>query len=1000
MEDITVRKNGLVYTADSKCVLGIDGTSSAFTGTVPNGAVKVGDEAFTCCNLTRISLPESVREVGSCLFSNSAKLEWVHLPSGLRKLAPYLFSGCAALTHVEMPLELSELPEGLFSGCASLTDIPFRFGVSTLPAAVFAGCSSLVSIAIPNTVNKICRGAIADCKNLQTIILPAALQEFEDGAVSGCPKLLRLRFAGENPRFYTSADGKILYRKNSGGEDTAVFKVEGAVYQAVPSVKEECDNPSIIDFAEDDDEVLTDNTLDSFQDEIEDDAEEQVAAPVQKPTAAEPAGNAAPEAQAANASDIDSRMAEIMRQDTPPSIPNFSISDIPEASEEELAASKLSATKKPAAKTAENAAPAAQAANASDIDSRMAEIMRQDTPPSIPNFSISDIPEASEEELAASKLTATKKPATKPAENAAPAAHAANASDIDSRMAEIMRQDTPPSIPNFSISDIPEASEEELAASKLTATKKPAAKTAENATPAAQAANASDIDSRMAEIMRQDTPPSIPNFSISDIPEASEEELAASKLTATKKPAEKPAENAAPAAQAANASDIDSRMAEIMRQDTPPSIPNFSISDIPEASEEELAASKLTATKKPAENAAPAAQAANASDIDSRMAEIMRQDTPPSIPNFSISDIPEASEEELAASKLASTKKPVVKPAENASPAAQAASTSDIDSRMEEIMRQDTPPSIPNFSISDIPEASEEELAASKLASTKKPTASPAAQAANTNDIDSRMEEIMRQDTPPSIPNFSISDIPEASEEELAASKLTATKKPAEKPAENAAPAAQAANTEETPDADAARRAASIVEEDLAAHAGLDMGPVVAEEPPESMKENPVSTPAAEPEDEFDEKAVMQNLFFESKKVMQKNMNSADPFARILYVFAEHLHEGELGQVFSARLENCCERLSKLHGFTSVYYFYGIDLKNEKFRKQFQKIMQNKDAVYAVAAGSLSDLESEQCVFAANAGIGIDKESMSAQLAKAADPNTPCLKLLLQDALQ
>ncbi len=141
----------------------------------------------------------------------------------------------------------------------------------------------------------------------------------------------------------------------------------------------------------------------------------------------------------------------------------------------------------------------------------------------------------------------------------------------------------------------------------------------------------------------------------------------------------------------------------------------------------------------------------------------------------------------------------------------------------------------------------------------------------------------------------------------------------------------------------------------------------------------------------------MQNLFFEAKKVMQKNMTASDPFARILYVFAERLYEGELGQVFSARLENCCERLSKLHGFTSVYYFYGIGLENEKFRTQFKKIMQNKDAVYAVAAGSLSNLEKEHCVFAENLGINIDKESVSAQPAKAADPNTECLKLLLQD---
>ena len=48
MDEITSKKNGLVYSDDESVVVGIDSSSDGFTGTVPYGPVRIEEEAFSC----------------------------------------------------------------------------------------------------------------------------------------------------------------------------------------------------------------------------------------------------------------------------------------------------------------------------------------------------------------------------------------------------------------------------------------------------------------------------------------------------------------------------------------------------------------------------------------------------------------------------------------------------------------------------------------------------------------------------------------------------------------------------------------------------------------------------------------------------------------------------------------------------------------------------------------------------------------------------------------
>lgn len=596
----TVKKNGLIYSVDLKTVYGIDSDSAEFQGIVPNGAERIEEDAFSCCDLSEISLPDSVVEVGANLFCNSKNLIRVKLPSGLKKLSPFMFYGCSSLKRIEMPLEVEEFPEGLFAECSALEEIPFRAGIRVLPENVFLSCSSLKSLVIPGTVKKICKNAISGCSELSTIVLPEELEEFEEDAITDCPELSRIRILEENTNFFTDEEGASLFRKKPDGQSELVFEIGKKIQSEVPDFSPipESENPSVIDYSNDAEENDDSDEIDLF-----------------------------------------------------------------------------SAGKKNVIINGDNALK-----------------------------------------------------------------NGINESE--------------------------------------------------------QKSDAKEIEETNVEVSEIET-------------------------------AETPAENP----------NMDSLLAEIMSQGKLYDDGDFSIMNIPEATEEEIQAEKLTPTEH-------------------------KEDFVPSI------EIP----------------KPVVH------------------------------------------ESSGE----------------------TQESMDERIADIMSQE----IYNFSISAIPEASQADIEADRI-------------------------------------VAEGDFAAG---------VESADSSVPEIPVSDSDEENYDD-DEKAVMNNMIFESDKIEQINLIPDAEEQKILFVFAENLAEGQFGKIFSSRLVKCAKRLAEIHKYTSIYMFSGVDIENEKFRIQFSRYMKDKSVVIACSAGTLSAVDERTREFAGLIGVPLEKDALDEQVRLARSEGADCIKLLIQDNL-
>ena len=342
--EATITKNGLVYSVDMKTIYYAD-DSGEFKGTIPNGVERIEDEAFSCCAVEKIYIPDSVTSVGSNLFENATSLKSVRLPSGLKKLSPYMFAGCSSLEQIEMPFEIESFEEGLFAGCSSLKEIPFRAGIKELPNYVFSGCSQLRSLILPNTIEKICEGAVSDCENLTTLVLPASLKEIEEGAFEGCFNLCHIRLNGENGYFRVDDAESSLYKKNPDGTETLILHLEGNTLSEVPTFHEvdESAPVSILDFNEEDDIadddsdiILTQEELDKVCPRTEDSSEDIMQK--HESVISNPIENFATEESNADVAD---RLAEIMGQSSVSTSDEISADEIPYATAEELEAGCL-----------------------------------------------------------------------------------------------------------------------------------------------------------------------------------------------------------------------------------------------------------------------------------------------------------------------------------------------------------------------------------------------------------------------------------------------------------------------------------------------------------------------------------------------------------------------------------------------------------------------------------------------------------------------------------
>ncbi len=147
--------------------------------TMPTSATVFGDDCFK-----KTPWLESLGEfaiVNGVLLKYQGEKEAVVIPGTVKKLGEGACKN-TDITSVSIPAGVTEIGAAAFSGCEELTSVTIPAGVTKIGSLAFAYCASLESITFPEGLQELGEYSIGQCKKLTTVTLPASLTAIADSA--------------------------------------------------------------------------------------------------------------------------------------------------------------------------------------------------------------------------------------------------------------------------------------------------------------------------------------------------------------------------------------------------------------------------------------------------------------------------------------------------------------------------------------------------------------------------------------------------------------------------------------------------------------------------------------------------------------------------------------------------------------------------------------------------------------------------------------------------
>ena len=189
--------------------------SSVSLGNVTYSVTSIASRAFENSAMTSITIPESIKSIGSwafeeCIsltsvvwnvvglddnelygspFSDSENINSFTFGNDVEVIPDYLCHAMKKLTTITIPGSVKSM--GLESFASSgLTSVTLTEGLTSIGNQAFENCISLISINIPSSVTYIGTYAFDGCENLTSpIVIPEGVTKLDDGVFINCSSL-------------------------------------------------------------------------------------------------------------------------------------------------------------------------------------------------------------------------------------------------------------------------------------------------------------------------------------------------------------------------------------------------------------------------------------------------------------------------------------------------------------------------------------------------------------------------------------------------------------------------------------------------------------------------------------------------------------------------------------------------------------------------------------------------------------------------------------------
>lgn len=225
----------------------------------------IGTDAFLGLNITSVTIPANVTEIGSNAFAGCTNLTSVNYEGDWSNLtiqsgnpavqdaanAPlfdfefippdntavivtnYKYNGAAAdvtipsryqgkpvttighaaffnsaVTSVTIPDSVTSISDGAFINCPKLTNISIPNSVTYIGFSAFSSCTSLKSITLPSSLSFISGALFLGCSQLTTIHIPVSVTSIGNNAFADCPSLMTVTYPGSKTQWDDITKGR------------------------------------------------------------------------------------------------------------------------------------------------------------------------------------------------------------------------------------------------------------------------------------------------------------------------------------------------------------------------------------------------------------------------------------------------------------------------------------------------------------------------------------------------------------------------------------------------------------------------------------------------------------------------------------------------------------------------------------------------------------------------------------------------------------------------
>ena len=193
--------------------------------TIPDSVTNIGDRAFWgCTNLTDVTIGNGVTSIGKSAFESCVSFN-AKIPNSVTNIGDRAFCGCTNLTDVTIGNSVTSIEYGAFRYCTSLKEINVdknNKNYSSVNGVLFNKDKTTLiqypegktdtEYSIPNSVTSIGDSTFYNCTSLTEVTIGSSVTSIDSDAFYGCTNLKEIN-VNKNNKNYSSANG-VLFNKD------------------------------------------------------------------------------------------------------------------------------------------------------------------------------------------------------------------------------------------------------------------------------------------------------------------------------------------------------------------------------------------------------------------------------------------------------------------------------------------------------------------------------------------------------------------------------------------------------------------------------------------------------------------------------------------------------------------------------------------------------------------------------------------------------------------